>query len=27
VAISTMDPGKDSLIYRVTSAQRFKKDN
>jgi len=27
VAISTMDPGRDSLIYRVTSAQRFKKDN
>jgi len=27
VAIATMDPGRDSLIYRVTSAQRFKKDN
>jgi len=27
VALATMDPGRDSLIYRVTSAQRFKKDN
>ncbi|CAL8074049.1 unnamed protein product [Orchesella dallaii] len=27
VAIASMDPGRDSLIYRVTSAQRFKKDN
>lgn len=27
VAIGSMDPGRDSLIYRVTSAQRFKKDN
>jgi len=27
VAISTMDPGKDSLIYRVTSGQKSKKDN
>jgi len=26
-AIGSMDPGRDSLIYRVTSAQRFKKDN
>jgi len=26
-AIASMDPGRDSLIYRVTSAQRFKKDN
>jgi len=27
VFIASMDPGRDSLIYRVTSAQRFKKDN
>jgi len=27
VTIATMDPGRDSLIYRVTSAQRYKKDN
>jgi len=27
VALATMDPGRDSLIYRVTSAQRFKKEN
>jgi len=27
VATATMDPGRDSLIYRVTSGQKMKKDN
>jgi len=27
VFIASMDPGRDSLIYRVTSGQRLKKDN